>query len=65
MKNNPYLLQVAEVVNADADLTAYTTKINEDDDNMDIPYKEYQKKVEYQETLKIKRENIEENIKKI
>ena len=39
MKNNPYLLQVAEVVNADADLTADTIKINEDDDDMNISVK--------------------------
>ena len=36
MKNNPGLLQVSEVVNADADLTAYSIKIVEDDDNMNI-----------------------------
>ena len=34
MKNNPYLLQVAEVANYDADLTEYTSKTNKEYDNM-------------------------------
>ena len=36
MKNNPNLLQEAEVENADADLTADASKINEDYDSMNI-----------------------------
>ena len=36
MKNNLYLLQEAEVENADADLTTYASKINEDNENMKI-----------------------------
>ena len=40
MKNNPDLLQVAEVANIDAYLTADTSKINEDDDDMKISEKE-------------------------
>ena len=33
MKNNPDLLQEDKVENADADLTADASKINEDNDN--------------------------------
>ena len=36
MKNNPDLLQDAEVANADAYLTAYAGKTNEEDKNMNI-----------------------------
>ena len=36
MKNNHNLLQEAEVENADADLTADASKINEDYDSMNI-----------------------------
>ena len=36
MKNDPDLLQVAEVVNADADLTSDASKINKGDGNMKI-----------------------------
>ena len=39
MKNNPYFLQVAEVINTDADLTAEASKINEDDDGINISEK--------------------------
>ena len=39
MKNNPYLLQVAELVKADAALTADASKINEDNDNRNISVK--------------------------
>ena len=40
MKNNPDLLQEAEVENADAYLTAYSSKTNEDYDNMKISMEE-------------------------
>ena len=36
MKTNPDFLQEAEVENADEDLTAYASKINEEGDNMKI-----------------------------
>ena len=36
MKNNPNLLQVSEVANPDADLTADSSKTNEEDNNMKI-----------------------------
>ena len=61
MENNPDLLQVAEVLNADAYLTAYANKINEDYENMNITEKEDQNTVEYQETLKIDVKNINKN----
>ena len=48
MKNTPDLLQVAEEENSEADLTADAGKINEDNDNMNISYKEHQKTVEYE-----------------
>ena len=40
MKNNPYFLQEYEVANYDADLTANTTKINEDNNNTKISMQE-------------------------
>ena len=36
MKKNPDLLQVSEVANVDEDLTADASKINKDNDNMNI-----------------------------
>ena len=44
----PDLLHVAKVENVDAYLTADAGKINEDNDNMNISYKEHQKTVEYE-----------------
>ena len=58
MKNNPYLLQVAEVVNTDSSLTADATKINEDDYDVKISKKAEENNVGYQETLKIDVKNI-------
>ena len=45
MKKNPDLLQVAEVENYGADLTVNVGKTNEEDYNMNISEKEYQKTV--------------------
>ena len=42
IKNNPYLLQESEVENADAYLTADSSNINEDNDNMNISMEEDQ-----------------------
>ena len=39
MKNNPDFLQEAEVINAYIDWTSYASKINEDNDNMNISMK--------------------------
>ena len=44
-KSNPDFLQEPELKNADADLTAYVSKINEDDYNMKISMEEYQEAV--------------------
>ena len=52
------MLQEAEVKNYDAGLTAYSRKINEEDDKMSISMEEYQKTVEYQEALKVDAKNI-------
>ena len=52
-ENNPYLSVVAEVENSHAYLTTDSSITNEDDDNMNIPDKEEQKTVRYQENLKI------------
>ena len=49
---NPDLLQESEVANSDVDLTAYASKIIEDDNNMNISTEEEQNNVEYQEILK-------------
>ena len=62
MKNNTDFLQVAEVVNDNSYLTAYASKIKEDDDDINISLKKDQKTVEYQETLKIYVENIGKKI---
>ena len=40
MKDNPDLLQEAEVVNSGADLTVDASKINEEDDNKNISKRE-------------------------
>ena len=61
MKNNPDLLQETEVENSGSDLTAYASKIIEDNYNMKISMKEEQKTVEYQETLKVDVKNITKN----
>ena len=63
MRNNPDLLQVAEVENSDADLTSDASKINEESANIKISMKEEQKSVEYQEILKIDVGNIAKNQK--
>ena len=47
MKNNPDLLQDAEVANADAYLTAYAGEINEDKYNLNISTEEDQETVKY------------------
>ena len=65
MKNNMDLIQVAEVVNSDADLTEDVGTINEDDYKMNISMKEEQKNVEFQETLKVDVNNIAKKKKKI
>ena len=61
MKNNPDLLQEAEVENDNAYLTLYSDKINEEDDNMKISMEEDHETVEYQETLKLDVKNIAKN----
>ena len=40
MKNNPDLLQEAEVANADEDLTSYAIKVNEEDKKMNMSMEE-------------------------
>ena len=52
MKNNPDLLQEAEVENADADITSDAGKINEYDNNMNISMEKDQDIVKYQKLLK-------------
>ena len=61
-KNDPDLSVVAEVANADANLTTDESKTNEVDDDMKILEKEDQKTVGYQETLKIYVKNINKSI---
>ena len=63
MKKNPNLLQEDEVVNYDAYLTTDESKIDEDNDNMNISLEEEQDTVEYQETLKADVKNISKNNK--
>ena len=46
------------MANSEKDLSAYASKINEDNYNMEISMNEYQKTVEYKETLIIYVENI-------
>ena len=58
MKNNPDLLQEADLTNAGSYLTEDSIKINEDIYNMSIPMKEDQDTVKYQKTLKVDVENI-------
>ena len=65
MKNNPDLLQEAEVENSDADLTGYASKINEDNDNMKISMEEDQETVKYQNALKVDVKNITKNKTKL
>ena len=65
MKNNPDLLQVAEVKNSDTDVSADASKTNEENWDMNISKKEEHTTVGYQETLKIDVENINKNINTI
>ena len=58
MKNNPDLLQEAEVENADADITSDAGKINEYDNNMNISMEKDQDIVKYQKTFKVDVKNI-------
>ena len=53
MKNVPDLLQQTDVINTDLYLSADASKINEDDDNINISMGKYHETVEYQETLKV------------
>ena len=66
MKHNPYFLQVSEVINADIYLTVDASKINEDDDNMNISEKEYQKTADFenrcQKYQQKQKDNMETNI---
>ena len=64
-KSNPDFLQEPELKNADADLTAYVSKINEDDYNIKFYIEEEQNNVKYQNTLKVNVENIAKNKIKI
>ena len=59
MKNNPYVLQVSKEENADAGLTADTSKTNEEDEHIKISDKEEKKTVVYQESFKMYVENID------
>ena len=55
---NSDLLQEAEVENADAGLATDGGKINERNDNMNIPMEEERNSVQYQETYKLYVKNI-------
>ena len=55
---NSDLLQEAEVDNADAGLATDGGKINERNDNMNIPMEEERNSVQYQETYKLYVKNI-------
>ena len=63
MKNNPDLLQKSEWENSDADLTANSSKINEDDYNMNISMKEERNNLKYQEILNVYVKNINQTKK--
>ena len=65
MKINPDLLQEAEVENTDAYLTSDASKINEDNDNINISMEEEQENVEYQKTLKVDIKNTTKNRKTV
>ena len=61
MKNNSNVLQVAEVENYDADLTADSSKTNKEDERMNFLQIEGQKTLGYQDTLKIDVESIDKS----
>ena len=52
------MLQVAEVENADADLTVDARKIHKDNENMKISLEEDQEAAKHQKTLKVDSKNI-------
>ena len=58
MKNNPDLLQEAEVENADADITSDAGKINEYDNNMNISMEKRSRYCEISKTFKVDVKNI-------